>query len=104
MAGRLNSLVCAWVAVLAFLLGVNANAANNPKSAPKVELRPSKDAQALQPAMWKIMNGKSTVYLLGSVHLLPAGFSWRTPAIDHAVEAADVFLFETNVDFANAEH
>lgn len=112
MAGRLNSLVCTCAGALALLLGTGAQAATAPKLAQKVLLRPAMDvpsrpskiAPAPEPAMWKIVNGKSTVYLLGSIHLLPAGFTWRTPEIDRAVEAADVFLFETNIDFATAEH
>jgi uncharacterized protein YbaP (TraB family) len=53
--------------------------------------------------MWKLLNGKSTVYFLGSVHVLPVNLSWRTPAIDQAIGAADVFVFEANLDFSTAE-
>jgi len=81
MAGRLNLLVCACAAALTLLLGTSAEAATARRSAQMVllrpamdvPLRPSKDAPAPEPAMWKIVNGKSTVYLLGSIHLLPAG-------------------------------
>jgi uncharacterized protein YbaP (TraB family) len=104
MTGRLNSFLGICVAGIMCLLGNNVEAASAPKAAAQTpKLRPSKDAEPVQPAMWKIEHGKSTVYLLGSVHVLPVNFTWRTPAIDKAIAAADVFMFETNVDFATAE-
>jgi uncharacterized protein YbaP (TraB family) len=49
------------------------------------------------------VNGKSTIYFLGSLHMLPPGFSWRTPAMDEAINTADVFVFEANLDNLKAE-
>jgi len=83
------------------LLATHADAASKSKQTPK--LRPAIDAGLLQPAMWKIVNGKSAVYLLGSLHVLPADFNWRTPAIENVIAAADAFMFEANIDFATAE-
>src|SRR5215470_13660635 len=104
MVGRLNPFLCIWVAGLLGLLAARADAASPPKHAQSApSLRPAIDAELVQPAMWKVANGKSTVYFLGSVHVLPANFNWRTAAIDKAIAAADVFMFETNVDFATAE-
>jgi hypothetical protein len=37
---------------------------------------------------------KGTAYLLGSIHVLPPEMQWRTPQIDAALKAADVFIFE----------
>ena len=89
--------------VLLSVWGSHAYAAPQAKAVQKVSLKPVIEAQAVQPAMWKIVNGKSTVYLLGSIHILPAKFNWHTPAIDEAIAASDVFIFETNIDFASAE-
>jgi uncharacterized protein YbaP (TraB family) len=38
--------------------------------------------------------GISKVYLFGSVHMLPRDWPWRTKAIDSAIRASDVFVFE----------
>ena len=33
-------------------------------------------------------------WLFGTIHALPAGTRWRTPAIDHAIETADLLVVE----------
>ena len=52
------------------------------------------------PALWRVQHGTSTVYLFGSLHVLPRDFSWRTPEIETAMAAADQFYFEVPVDEA----
>ena len=98
VCGTLKSQVCAGLAVFALMLNGPAGAATR-----RPEIKQAETKEAPHPAMWKVVNGKSTVYLLGSVHVLPVNFSWRTPSIDQAIGAADVFAFEANVDFATAE-
>jgi uncharacterized protein YbaP (TraB family) len=56
------------------------------------------------PAIWKIRNGASTVYVLGSLHIVPPEFQWRTPEIDAAVRATDTFVFEVPVDAQAIKH
>jgi uncharacterized protein YbaP (TraB family) len=46
------------------------------------------------PAMWKIESGGTTVYFLGSMHVLPDGLEWMTPVIERAMSQSDVFYFE----------
>lgn len=55
-------------------------------------------AAADAPALWKIDGPKGDVYLFGSVHLLPAGVNWRTPALDAALNEAEVVVFELDLD------
>ncbi len=52
---------------------------------------------AAHPALWTVRSDTSTVYLFGSIHLLPANLSWRTPRIDHALDDADTFVFEAPI-------
>jgi len=52
------------------------------------------------PALWRVQHGTSTVYLFGSLHVLPRDFSWRTPEIETAMAASDQFYFEVPVDEA----
>jgi len=48
--------------------------------------------------LWSVEKGKSTIYLLGSIHLLPR----EVMALDKAIEAgysdSKIIVFETNID------
>jgi uncharacterized protein YbaP (TraB family) len=57
-------------------------------------------APSAHPALWRVTHGAATVYLFGSLHVLPAGYAWTTPAIDAAKAASDRFMFEVPVDDA----
>jgi uncharacterized protein YbaP (TraB family) len=46
------------------------------------------------PAMWKLSDRDTTIYLFGTFHLLPDGQSWRTPAFDKALAAAGELVLE----------
>src|SRR4051812_10001439 len=50
------------------------------------------------PAIWRVHQGQNTLYLFGSLHILPATLSWKSPEVDRAMRAADVFMFEVPVD------
>ena len=47
-----------------------------------------------EPALWRIKGPRSTVYLFGTVHVLPKSVSWRSPRIDAALKAADELWLE----------
>ena len=51
-------------------------------------------AQAVRPAMWTLSDADTKIYLLGTFHLLPADYAWRTPAIDGALKEADELVLE----------
>jgi uncharacterized protein YbaP (TraB family) len=50
------------------------------------------------PALWHVKGTRGEVYLLGSVHILPPGVQWRSPAIRSATARSDVFVFEVPTD------
>lgn len=50
------------------------------------------------PSLWHISGQQGEVYLLGSVHVLPASVHWRSPPIAHALSRSDVFVFEVPED------
>lgn len=52
------------------------------------------------PALWKVSDEDSSVWLFGSVHVLPKGTEWRTPLFDQILDQADKVYFETGVDAA----
>jgi uncharacterized protein YbaP (TraB family) len=103
ICGKLGFLVFAWLVAFALAPSEQAGAASEVGPAKQLPVKQAEAKESPHPAMWRIVNGKSTVYLLGSVHLLPVGFSWRTPEIDQAIAAADVFAFEANIDFGTTE-
>ncbi len=47
------------------------------------------------PAIWKIADRDTTIYLFGTIHVLPPGFEWRTAALDRIVARADTLLVES---------
>lgn len=51
-----------------------------------------------RPAMWRVSDGDTTVWLLGSIHLLPANVAWRTPLIDRAIAESDTLVLESSPD------
>lgn len=46
------------------------------------------------PAIWRISSVESTVYLFGSLHILPVGYAWKSKRIEDAMAASDLFVFE----------
>jgi uncharacterized protein len=50
-------------------------------------------AAIAEPALWKVTNGTSTVYLYGSVHLLKHEAVWDTPKVEKALaESQELWL------------
>ena len=54
------------------------------------------------PALWTVEKDGKTLYLFGSIHLLPPSIKWRRPEIDAAIAASKVFVFEAPVDGGGA--
>lgn len=50
------------------------------------------------PALWKVEKGGKTLYLFGSIHLLPPQTKWKRDEIDRARDASQVFVFEAPLD------
>jgi uncharacterized protein YbaP (TraB family) len=70
------------------LLGLGASAA--PASAP-----------APRPALWKVADRDTTIYLFGTIHLLPRNTRWTGPVLDKAAGESDSLVVETIIDSAN---
>lgn len=58
-----------------------------PAAAPRPQPEP-------RPALWLLQDEDTKIYLLGTIHMLPPGFRWRSAAIDGVIERADELVLE----------
>ncbi len=56
------------------------------------------------PPLWHVARDGADVYLLGSLHFLPAALDWREGALADDIRRADVFVFEIPLDKAATDH
>jgi hypothetical protein len=71
-----------------------AVAAALPLAACAAQRAPTAEAAAAKPAMWRVADDDTAVYLFGTFHLLPENFQWRTQAFERALAAADELVLE----------
>jgi len=55
------------------------------------------------PALWQVSDKDTTVYLFGTIHLLPRESQWRTAKLDDAVQKSQTLVLETLIDTANPQ-
>jgi len=77
------------------LAAISAVAATACGTAPAAEPAPA------NPALWKVADHDTTVYLFGTIHLLPKDTNWRSNAFDKAAAGADALVVETVIDESN---
>jgi len=58
------------------------------------ELRPVQRYRP-DPAIWRIRDHDTTIYLFGTIHVLPPGFAWRSATLDRIVASADTLMVES---------
>jgi hypothetical protein len=51
-------------------------------------------ATVAKPALWKVADEDTTIYLFGTVHVLPQGIDWYGPAIEQALTGSDIIVTE----------
>jgi uncharacterized protein YbaP (TraB family) len=52
----------------------------------------------VRPALWEVSDADTTIYLFGTIHLLPKDYQWRTAKFDDAVARSQQLVVETIVD------
>lgn len=57
-------------------------------------------AVVAKPALWVVKDADTTVYLFGTVHLLPNDTAWHYPALDHALDKSQTLYIEITDDDA----
>jgi uncharacterized protein len=77
-----------WLALAGALL---LAACGQPAMAPSASAKPA-------PALWKIADKDTTIYLFGTIHLLPKGYDWETPKITAALNGSQSLILEAALD------
>ncbi len=88
--------------IRSFLLGTGATLAvafglGTPAAAQRVEPMRTINAPATQqngPALWKVEDEDTTIYLFGTIHILPANVQWFRGNIARALETSDTLVTE----------
>lgn len=80
---RKRMALCAMAALSALLLA--------PASVAATSARPAEP----HPAIWKISDADTTIYLFGTTHALPKGFKWQSSALKQIMAGADELVLET---------
>lgn len=58
-------------------------------------------APQAKPALWAVADSDTTIYLFGTVHLLPANYQWRSAKLDQVVAGSQQLVVETIIDESN---
>jgi uncharacterized protein len=64
---------------------------------------PAPAAHAARPALWAVSDADTTVYLFGTIHLLPSNYKWRTAKFDEVIAGSQQLVLETVVDESNPQ-
>lgn len=48
-----------------------------------------------QPAIWKVADGDTTIYLFGTTHALPKNFMWQSKALKQVIQSSDELIVES---------
>lgn len=59
---------------------------------------PVPPAPPAKPALWKVVDPDTTIYLFGTIHLLPKGLQWTTPAMAKAMASSQMLYLEVALD------
>lgn len=70
-------------------------------AAASLTLAPQVAEAKTAPALWSVSDADTTVYLFGTIHLLPQKTNWQTPKFEKAVDQSQQLVVETIVDEKN---
>jgi uncharacterized protein len=96
---KLSSLLTAGVAGLALLATSPALADDHAATAPEAAVALPEGPEG--PALWKVSDEDTTIYLFGTVHVLPKELVWYDAEIDAALSSSDTVVTEIRMDPAS---
>lgn len=93
---RFKSRFTAALAATTLLAGFQASPGFAQAAAAKAESAPATEAAPTlaTPALWKLSDKDTTIYLFGTVHALPKGIDWDHGAVAKAMESAGALVTE----------
>ena len=80
--------------LLAPLLAVIALTGSASAPAEQAAPQPVMIAVQAHPALWKLSDHDTTIYLFGTIHLLPAGIDWLNGPLAYALDHSDTLMTE----------
>ena len=86
------------LAVFAMAFAAPAAIAAPPSQGPSARAaaaKPQSSADEPNPAIFLLSDADTRIYMFGTVHVLPPGFKWRSPAVDRVIAEADELIVET---------
>ncbi|MDE8650677.1 TraB/GumN family protein [Novosphingobium album (ex Liu et al. 2023)] len=86
----LAAMLAAWIAPPAFALDPQPAAT----PAPEVASAPASAGEPARPALWKIADADTTIWLFGTVHVLPQGIDWFNGPVAAALDHSDELMTE----------
>lgn len=92
---RLLLPVAALCALLAGPLADPAEAARRKRPAPQTSAQvAAPKVSHLRPALWKVADADTTIYLFGTIHALPKGLEWLDGPVATALDSSDELVTE----------
>ena len=67
-------------------------------AAASASVAPAEQGTGQGPALWKVADEDTTIYLFGTVHALPDGVEWYTGPVATALESSDTLVTELSAD------
>ncbi|MFM7349250.1 MAG: TraB/GumN family protein [Erythrobacter sp.] len=86
---------CLLLAAAPFVLFAGAPAMAKPKDQPAAA---TAAAAPKGPALWKVADKDTTIYLFGTVHVLPKDVDWYDATISKALDSSDILVTEIPMD------
>lgn len=76
------------------LLGPTAVPAKPARPSPAAPAAVSQPAPAARPALWKVADADTTIWLFGTIHALPPGLTWLDGPVATALKGSDELVTE----------
>lgn len=99
----LNALLRQFLTLLVPVLYLCACSADEPESFTDRVKKAAAEATFSGPALWRVTDDDTVIYLFGTVHTLRAETRWEVPAIRDALLAADAIYFEADTESSAAQ-
>jgi uncharacterized protein YbaP (TraB family) len=91
---RFNKFLQRCLAALGLATAASCSATPTPAHSPAASIAP-------RPALWQVGDQDTTVYLFGTIHLLPRDSRWRSAVLDSAIGKSESLILETIIDEKN---